>query len=94
MRVTWTPNAVRALATIIETISLDNKISAGKFRDRILTLVYKTLTTAPLIGKPGRVTNTREFVVYSSYQLVYRVKDGVIQIISLRHSARLWPKRF
>lgn len=94
MRIVWTPKAVKQFASIIETIAADNKSAAGKFRDRILKLVNMTFIDTPLIGKPGRVTNTREFVVHPSYILVYRVKNGLIQIISLRHSARLWPKGF
>jgi len=94
MRVTWTPRAAHDLATIVETIAESNKSAATKLYQRIFSVVEKKITETPYIGRQGRISGTREFVVHASYILVYRVAEDKIEIVSLRHTRRLWPKRF
>ena len=47
-----------------------------------------------MIGRSGRVAETREFVVHASYILVYRVKGDRLDILAFRHTARFWPDQF
>jgi toxin ParE1/3/4 len=50
------------------------------------------LATSPGLGRPGRVTGTRELVIVGTpYIVPYRVKADVIQIITVLHGARRWP---
>jgi toxin ParE1/3/4 len=47
------------------------------------------------MGRPGRVTGTRELVVDGTpYILPYRVRNRVVQILRVLHGARRWPQRF
>lgn len=94
MKVAWTPKAVYDVAFIISTIALDNKTAALKLQTRIMTVVENKIASVPHIGRQGRVVGTREFVVHSSYIIVYRISQHQIEILTVRHTARLWPEGF
>lgn len=50
------------------------------------------LSTLPGAGKPGRMPNTREWLVKDTpYALIYRVKDNMVQILRVMHSSRQLP---
>jgi toxin ParE1/3/4 len=94
MKVRWTPRALRALTDIHAHIAADNPAAADAMRDRALDHVETKLLFHPMIGRPGRVDGTRESVIHPSYILVYRVTGEVIDILTVRHVAREWPRRF
>lgn len=94
MKTHWTSRAVNALTKIHEYIAKDNPIAADSLRDKIVFFVDTTLVTHPLIGRPGRVNNTREKVIHSSYIIVYRVTGEKIDILTVRHVAQKWPGGF
>jgi toxin ParE1/3/4 len=53
------------------------------------------LGSFPAIGRPGRVDGTRELIVSgTAYVVPYRVKDDVVQIITILHSSQRWPSAF
>lgn len=45
----------------------------------------------PKIGRPGKVAGTRELIPHESYRLVYEVDEDTVSILTLIHTARLWP---
>ena len=90
----WTPQALSDVADVTERIRADDPQAANRLRDRVLLFVSMTLPAQPMIGRPGRVANTREFVVHASYILVYRVEGDALDILAFRHTARLWPDQF
>lgn len=94
MRARWTPRALRALTNIHAQIAADNPAAANAMRDRVLAYVETKLVLHPMIGRPGRVDGTRESVIHPSYILVYRVTAGTIDILTVRHTAREWPRQF
>ncbi len=50
------------------------------------------LRTSPNIGRPGRLYGTRELVITGTpFIILYRVRDGVIEILRGIHGARRWP---
>src|SRR6185437_16306940 len=62
--------------------------------ERIRTAVER-LSEFPALGRPGRVEGTRGLVVSGTpYIIPYRIKDDVVQIITILHSAQRWPDRF
>jgi len=94
MKVRWTAEALSALATIIDYIEAENPIAALALADRILTTTDTVLTGHPHAGRPGRVEGTRELVVHPAYLVAYRIDGAEVQILTVRHAARLWPDKF
>jgi len=53
------------------------------------------LVVHPYLGRPGRVTGTRELVVTSTpFIVAYQVVDDRIEILAVFHGARIWPDSF
>lgn len=94
MTVHWTPRALTDIEEIHRYIAADNPTAAAELIERILAFVEETLAAEPMIGRPGRVAGTRELLPHPNYILAYRVKSDQIDILTLRHAARLWPDRF
>jgi addiction module RelE/StbE family toxin len=90
----YAPRFFRRLADIHERIAADNPAAAARLVERIRTAVER-LGAHPGIGRPGRVAGTRELVIAGTpYIVPYRVKDEVVQIITILHGAQRWPDRF
>ena len=94
MKVRWTNPAVAALAKIHAHIATFNPAAANLLRDRALVYVETKLAAHPMIGRPGRVDDTRESVIHPSYIIVYRVTGEVVEILTVRHVAQKWPDQF
>lgn len=92
MTVFWTPRALADLEAIHSYIAADNPQAAIALIDRILSFVETTLVAEPMIGRPGRVSGTRELLPHPNYILAYRVVSDQIDILTVRHAARLWPE--
>jgi toxin ParE1/3/4 len=94
MRAAWTAPALRDIEGIGDYISRENAAAA----DRIVARVFEQadmLRFHPSMGRPGRVPNTRELVVTGAPFIVpYRVRDEVVEILSVFHGARKWPDGF
>ena len=50
------------------------------------------LAKHPKLGRPGKVPGTRELVAHEHYRLVYEVVSDTVWILTLIHTARLWPR--
>ena len=94
MTARWTRAALSDLATIHAHITADNAAAANALRDRAIGFVETVLAVQPGIGRPGRVEGTREAVIHPNYIMVYRVTEGVAEILAVRHVARMWPGSF
>ena len=94
MTILWTPRALADVAAVLAEIAAEDPGAASRFNDRLLELVETTLVTQPQMGRPGRVTGTRELIVHPRYILAYRVRGEVLELLAFRHTARLWPDRF
>lgn len=52
------------------------------------------LADHPNMGRPGRISGTRELVLTRfPYILPCRVRGGYVEILLVFHTARKWPKR-
>jgi len=50
------------------------------------------LIDQPNIGRPGRLVNTREFVITGTpFIVIYWVRGGAVQILRLLHHSQKWP---
>ena len=94
MTARWTRAALSDLATIHAHITADNATAADALRDRAIGFVETVLAVQPGIGRPGRVEGTREAVIHPNYIMVYREKEGAVEILAVRHAAQRWPRAF
>lgn len=92
MKLRWSAQSLRELEAIIEYIAADNPTAALDLAEQILSSVESVLPANPYGGRPGRVEGTRELIVHESYIVAYQVTDA-INILTVRHSARLWPEQ-
>jgi toxin ParE1/3/4 len=94
MRVKWARRALDNLDSAVDFIAADKPTAAADAALKILNAV-KMLADQPGIGRPGRVADTREFVVPSlPYILPYAEKAGTVVILRVMHTSVKWPKRF
>jgi addiction module RelE/StbE family toxin len=91
MKVIWSPTAERDLDAIWEFIAKDNPDAADRMIERLRT-VADVLLDHPQLGRAGRITLTREFVVAGTpYILVYVAGSDEVGIAYVIHGARKWP---
>jgi len=94
MIIIWSPQAKQDVAALFEYIAEDNPGAAHRVLSRIADSVEQLLSH-PSIGRPGRVTGTRELIVVRTpYIVPYRVRRREIEILRVYHSARRWPDAF
>jgi toxin ParE1/3/4 len=94
MQVRWLRKALRNLEEEATYIAVDDPAAARLVVQRVLEAVAQ-LADQPGIGRPGRVSNTRELVVLNTrYVVPYRVRAGVIEILRVFHTSRRPPQRW
>ena len=82
------------MEAIRDYIATDNETAAYELIEYIFTTINTLLPENPTIGRPGRVDRTREMVVHTSYIVAYQVVGSRIEILTVRHTSRLWPEAF
>jgi addiction module RelE/StbE family toxin len=91
MRVEWTRKALSNLDNAVEYIAADNPTVAHKVAQKIWNST-QLLTKQPGMGRPGRVTGTRELIITGlPYVVPYIEKDGIILILRILHTSMKWP---
>ena len=95
MRPVWTALALADLASIRAYIAEQDRGAAKRVVLRILYCVDTLLPQSPEMGRPGRVSGTRELVVTGTPFIVpYRVRGETIQVLRVYHGAQRWPDKF
>ncbi|MGA7685437.1 MAG: type II toxin-antitoxin system RelE/ParE family toxin [Terriglobales bacterium] len=75
-------------------ITQDNPDAAARTVAAI-TKAVDALDDFPALGRPGRISGTRELVVAGTpYIVPYRVRGEVVQLIRVFHATRKWPEHF
>jgi toxin ParE1/3/4 len=94
VHVRWLRAAVANLIAETEYIARDNPAAAARVELSINQGVEK-LRRFPSLGRPGRVSGTRELVIPGTpYIVPYRVRNGTLEILRVYHAARRCPKKF
>lgn len=94
MRIRWTEPALDDLEKIGDYIARHDPGAAARMVDTIFSQVDR-LETFPKLGRPGRVSGTRELVVTTTPFIVpYRLKADQIELLAVLHGARRWPDEF
>lgn len=90
MQVKWTVRASENLDAILKHIDKDNPKAARDFLAETLKKI-KHLEEFPLMGRPGIVPQTREFVVHKNYIVHYRIQDERVEVLRVLHARRKFP---
>jgi toxin ParE1/3/4 len=94
VRVRWLRVALANLEAEADYIAEDNPAAAGRLVQRIMRAV-DLLAENPAMGRPGRVSGTRELIVASTpYIVPYRVRANAAEILRVFHASRKWPASF
>ena len=94
MKVRWRKNAQLDLAEIDAHIRQENPPAANRVVSAIRRETVQ-LAHTPLVGRLGRVGNTRELVMTKfPFIVAYQVTPSAVEILAVIHTARLWPENF
>jgi len=92
--VRWTPQAADDLEAICLFIARDAPQVAAAFADRVLRATDQLshlLRLGRIVPELG-AENIREIIV-GSYRVIYRIRNGEVQILTVHHGARLLDTR-
>jgi len=93
-KIRWSPEAADAFENICQRIDQDSSYYASIFANGIFELIE----IASMQPDAGRVVpeynnpDIREFF-YKNYRVVYRKKNGFIEIVGISHFAKLLPEK-
>jgi len=90
VKVRWVAAANQDRAEIIDYIAIDNPRAALKM-DGLFSEAAAKLADFPMLGRAGKIPGTRELFPHDSYRLVYEIEDDTVWVLTLVHTARLWP---
>ena len=94
MTIVWSPRAIGHLVELRAYIAEDNPGAAGRVAQTILAAVER-LAEWPNLGRPGRVSGTRELVVPgTAYVIPSRLRGDRLEVIAVFHGRQRWPTRF
>ena len=94
MRIRWLRAALANFDAEAEYIARDNPAAAARVV-KAITNAVDCLKEYPAMGRPGRITGTRELVVSDTpYIIPYRVRGNEVEIVRVFHAARKWPTQF
>lgn len=90
MRLVWTEPASLDRKEIREYIAQDNPAAALAL-DELISEKASRLIDHPGLGRPGRVTGTRELIAHQNYILIYDITQDLVRVLRVLHAARQWP---
>ncbi len=90
MTVIWTPEAQQDRADVWDTIAADNPRAAARM-DALFSDAGARLGEHPKLGRPGKISGTRELIPHESYRLVYEIERETVWVLALVHTVRQWP---
>ena len=94
MTIVWSPRAIEHLTHLRSYIARDNPSAAAAdgIASTLLEAVQR-LAELPNLGRPGRVSGTRELVVPGTpYVISYRLRGERLEVIAVFHGRQKWPK--
>jgi addiction module RelE/StbE family toxin len=93
MKVYWTLNAIRHLASIYEYISVNSRTYAKRTVDKI-TRRSEQISDQPLSGRkvPEYEADDIRELIEKPYRIIYRVKKDQIDVLAVIHGAQILPE--
>jgi|WetSurSiteA1Bulk_404760.scaffolds.fasta_scaffold106041_2 toxin ParE1/3/4 len=93
-KIKWSHDSIEDLKELCRFIALDSPYYANLLRDRIFEMV-EHLEIFPEMGRhaPESDDPTVRELIYKSYRIIYQIKEGYLEIITVIHGSRLfkWP---
>ena len=90
MRLKYSASALRDLEEAGAFISSDDPEAAARMAARVREAL-EYLVDHPALGRPGRVSETRELVVSGTpFIVVYTVRSGLLYVVRVLHHGRKW----
>jgi len=94
MRVKWLRKALNNLDEIAGYIAQENPAAAKQVVARLHEATQR-LSQQPQMGRPGRVSGTRELPLPDLPFIVpYRVRQSTVEILRVFHTSRQRPERW
>ena len=90
MRVFWAQDALEDRRSIYDYIEAQNPLAALDL-DELFFEKAALLLKHPNIGRVGRISGTREWVVHPNYILIYDKDEFGLRILNILHASRPWP---
>lgn len=88
MKLRWSRRALLDLQRLASRIEAHDKpLAAQAFVDAIRDKVGR-LEEFPLLGRQGRLQDTRELIVHRNYFVSYRLRGAEVQLLQIWHVAR------
>jgi len=88
MKLRWSQRALADLQRLADRIAADDKpLAAQAFVEAIADRVAR-LEECPLLGRQGRLDDTRELLVHKNYLVSYRLRADEVQLLQVWHVAR------
>lgn len=89
-KVRWSKDSIEDLKEIGEFIALDSPYYAQIFKDRVFEMV-EHLERFPEIGRQVPESDDPQVreVIYKGYRIIYQIKEGCLEIITVIHGSRL-----
>lgn len=92
MDVLWLRGATATRLAQLRYVVRENPPAAARLSAEI-RLQVRQLRDQPLIGRPGRVSGTRELVISRTpFIVIYRLTETRIEILRVLHGAQQWPR--
>jgi toxin ParE1/3/4 len=94
MQIRWTRKALNNLEAAVHYIAADSPSNAQKVAQKIWDNI-QLLRQQPGMGRPGRVSGTRELIISDLPFIVpYAEHNGEIVILRIIHTSMKWPELF
>ena len=92
MKIVWSPLAIDRAAEIASYIAQDKPSAAGKWVDAVFSKIEQ-LESFPDLGRvvPEIANNQFRELIYGNYRIIYRVEEGQISVLTIRHGKQILP---
>jgi toxin ParE1/3/4 len=92
LNINFTPRALADLQEINAYIAASNEVAAQRVLSRIQQVILM-FERFPLIGREGKIVNTREFSIPGlPYIIIYKIASATeLDILTIVHESRQYP---
>ena len=86
----WEAEARRQYRDTLTYIASHDVVAAERL-GKTIEAKLALLTQFAQVGRPGRVSRTRELIVHPNYIVIYAIRRNTIDVIRFLHARQLYP---